>query len=354
MSKLESFVYVTHAMRVRFQRGCRTRVVEEAEFLGLENVMVLATPAQENQAAEISDSLGKRSAGVLAVARMHTPIDVTERAVEVLSKVGADGTAAIGGGSTIGLGKAIALRTGIPQIAIPTTYAGSEMTPILGQTKDGVKSTLRDLRVIPASVLYDVECTLTLPAAASSNSGLNAIAHAVEGLYSRDRNPISKLQCVDAVRTMINALPIIAKQPGDIEARQKAQYGAFLCGLALGQSGMALHHKLCHVLGGAFELPHAETHAVILPYAAEFNAEAEGLGPIRDLFGNTGIGAGFWDFARLLGAPASLAEIGMPEDGIETAADLSVASPYWNPRSFGREDMLDLIRSAFDGARPAN
>ncbi|MDE0111063.1 MAG: maleylacetate reductase [Albidovulum sp.] len=351
---METFVYKTHAMRIRFQRGCRSRVAEEADLLGLEKVMVLSTPEQENQAAEISDALGYRSAGVLAVARMHTPTDVTERAVDSLSRAGADGTVSIGGGSTIGLGKAIALRTNIPQIAIPTTYAGSEMTSILGQTKDGVKSTLRDARVIPACVLYDVECTLMLPSAASSNSGLNAIAHAVEGLYSQDRNPISKLQCIDAVRTLVDALPVVARKPDDIEARQKAQYGAFLCGLALGQSGMALHHKLCHVLGGAFDLPHAETHAVVLPYAAEFNADAEGLEPIRQLFGDAGIGAGFWEFARLLGAPSSLAEIGMPEDGIERAADLAVASPYWNPRSFDRSDMLILIRAAFDGARPAN
>ena len=341
-------------MRVRFQRGCRMSVAEEADFLGLKKLMVLSTPEQESQAAEISDALGKRSVGVMAVARMHTPTDVSERAVEDLLKVGANGTVAIGGGSTIGLGKAIALRTGIPQIAIPTTYAGSEMTPILGQTKDGVKTTLSDARVIPACVLYDVECTLTLPASSSVNSGLNAIAHAVEGLYSRDRNPISKLQCVDAVQTLVDALPVVAKRPVDIEARQKAQYGAFLCGLALGQSGMALHHKLCHVLGGTFGLPHAETHAVVLPYAAGFNAEADGLEPIGDLFGDASIGAGFWDFARLLGAPASLEEIGMPEDGIEKAADLAVASPYWNPRSFGRNDMLGLIRAAFHGERPAN
>ncbi len=351
---MEAFVYASHAMRVRFERGCRSRVAEEAELLGLKNAMVLSTPEQEGQASEISDALGKRSAGVLAVARMHTPTDVTERAVDELAKVGADGTVGFGGGSTIGLGKAIAIRTGIPQIAIPTTYAGSEMTPILGQTKNGVKSTLRDARVVPACVLYDVECTLTLPPAASANSGLNAIAHAVEGLYSRDRNPISKLQCVDAVRALIEALPVVAKRPGDIEARQKAQYGAFLCGLALGHSGMALHHKLCHVLGGAFDLPHAETHAVVLPYAAGFNAEAEGLEPIRELFGEAGIGAGLWDFARLLEAPASLAEIGMPESGVEKAADLAVASPYWNPRPFGREDMAGLIGAAFRGARPEN
>ena len=351
---MESFVYAANAMRVRFQRGCRHRVADEADFLGLEKLMVLSTPEQESQAAEISDALGKRSAGVLPVARMHTPTDVTERAVEELAKIGADGTVAIGGGSTIGLGKAIALRKEIPQIAIPTTYAGSEMTPILGQTKDGVKSTLRDARVIPASVLYDVECTLSLPVAASSNSGVNAIAHAVEGLYSRDRNPITKLQCVDAVRTLIDALPAVARRPDDIEARRNAQYGAFLCGLALGQSGMALHHKLCHVLGGAFDLPHAETHAVVLPYAAEFNAEAEGLEPIREFFGEVGIGAGFWDLGRSIGTPQSLAEIGMPEGGIERAADLAVASPYWNPRSFGRKDMLALISAAFDGARPAN
>ena len=189
--------------------------------------MVLSTPEQEGQAAEIAESLGPLSSGVLATATMHTPIDVTERALTSISDAGADCTVAVGGGSTIGLAKAIALRADVPQVAIPTTYAGSEMTTILGQTENGVKTTLKDRRVLPASVIYDVDYTLSLPTAISATSGMNAIAHAIEALYAQEKNPISRLQCLEAIGALAEALPVIIDDPGNVTARQQAQYGAF-------------------------------------------------------------------------------------------------------------------------------
>ena len=178
---------------------------------------------------------------------------------------------ALGGGSTTGLGKAIAYRTDLPQIVIPTSYAGSEVTPILGQTQDGKKTTLKSSRVLPEVVLYDPELSRGLPVLMSVTSGINAVAHAAEALYAQDRNPISSLIAVEGIKALTNALPKIVENPSDMSARSAARYGTWLCGSVLGDVGMALHHKLCHTLGGAFGLPHAETHTVVLPHAIAFN-----------------------------------------------------------------------------------
>ncbi len=350
---MDHFTYTALPLRVRFERGGRTKVGDEVEHLGRNRALVLSTPEQQHHAEELSDALGGRSAGVLATATMHTPVDVTEAALSAVREAGADCTVAVGGGSTIGLAKAIALRDDIPQIAVPTTYAGSEMTTILGQTENGVKTTLKDLRVLPASVIYDVDYTLSLPPVISATSGMNAIAHAIEALYAQEKNPISRLQCLEAIGALAGALPVIVDDPGDVRARQEAQYGAFLCGMALGSAGMALHHKLCHTLGGAFNLPHADTHTVVLPHATGFNeAAAPELVAIKDILSSDSVGGGLWDLAKHIGAPTSLADIGMPADGIDRAADLATQNPYWNPRPFDRADIHALISQAYAGKRP--
>src|SRR5262249_49398149 len=161
-------------------------------------------------------------------------------------------------------------RTDLPQIVVPTTYAGSEMTPILGETAGGAKTTQKTLKVLPEVVIYDVELTLSLPVAISGVSGMNAIAHAIEALYAQDANPVIELMALEGIRALAGALPRIAEAPKDVEARSDALYGAWLCGVCLGSVGMALHHKLCHTLGGSFGLPHAETHTVVLPHATRY------------------------------------------------------------------------------------
>ena len=205
---------------------------------------------------------------------MHTPVEVTEDALAFVQKSGVDCLVALGGGSTIGLAKAIALRTDLPQIAIPTTYAGSEMTPILGETKDGLKTTQKSMKVLPETVIYDVGLTMTLPAGLSGTSGINAIAHSVEALYAEDANPIISVLAEQSIAALGRALPKIAADPQHRDARSDAQYGAFLAGACLGSVGMALHHKLCHTLGGTFDLPHSETHTIVLPHALAYNAPA--------------------------------------------------------------------------------
>jgi maleylacetate reductase len=286
---------------------------------------------------------------------MHTPVEATERALEKAAACRADCTVALGGGSTIGLGKAIALRGGLPQIAIPTTYAGSEATPILGQTEGGRKTTLRDTRVLPRIVIYDPELTLDLPTEVSVASGLNAMAHAAEGLYAADRNPVSTLIAVEGLRAMKEALPRIVRTPRDPDARARALCGAWLCGAVLGAVGMSLHHKLCHTLGGSFGLPHAETHAVLLPHAIAFNEAAarSELEPAAALFGGAA-GPGLRDFAASLGAPTALKDIGMKASDLDRASELATQSPYPNPRPLDRPALRRLLQDAWEGRRPGD
>ena len=210
---------------------------------------------------------------------MHVPLEIAEEARRVARELGADCCVTVGGGSTTGLGKAIALTSPLPILAVPTTYAGSEMTPIYGITEGGAKKTGRDLRVLPKAVIYDPSLTLSLPPALSAASGMNAIAHSVEALYAQDANPVLSLMAEEGIRALAEALPSILKNSKDVVARTQALYGAWLCGVALGSAGMALHHKLCHVLGGSFNLPHAETHSIVLPHAL---AEQRAGGAARD------------------------------------------------------------------------
>jgi maleylacetate reductase len=349
-----SFDVTGSPARIVFGRGARRQTPDILRDLGITRALVLSTEAQKEAADAFACTLGKSCLGVFAGAVMHTPVHATEAALEIVRDQRVDGLVAFGGGSTLGLSKALAFRTDLPQVALPTTYAGSEVTNILGQTADGAKTTLKSPRVIPEVVIYDAELTLSLPVAMSVTSGINAMAHAVEGLYARDRNPVSAMIAAEGCRAMIEALPRIAQAPADIAARERAFVGSWLCGTVLGQVGMALHHKLCHALGGLFDLPHAETHTVILPHATAFNARAVPrlLAPVAEALGAQSPGAGLWDFAQALGAPHSLRDLGMPEDGIDRAADAAVAQPYWNTAPIGRDAIAALIRSAWAGERP--
>jgi alcohol dehydrogenase class IV len=350
----DAFVYEGTPGRVVFGSGTTAAVVEEARRLGIGNALVISTPEQRNAADRVAALLGNRAGAVFAGARMHTPVEVTDEAMAVVRARGIDGTVAIGGGSTTGLGKAIALRTDLPQIVIPTTYAGSEMTNLLGETSGGEKRTLRDPKIRPETVIYDVDLTLSLPKGLSITSGLNAMAHAVEGLYARDGNPVLSLMAEEGVRALGVALPAIASDPSDRRARSDALYGAWLCGVVLGSSSVAIHHKLCHVLGGAFDLPHAETHAVILPHAIAYNARAvpQAIGRVARALGVDDAAHGLFDMAKSVGAPTALRDIGMPESGLDRAADLAVADPYWNPRPIERDDIRVLLQEAWEGRRP--
>ena len=359
---MHSFTYTANPTRVVFGAGALQHLAREIDALGAKRALVLCTPEQTDAAQRVAALLGERAAGIFPRAVMHVPIETAREARAEAQRLGADCAVAIGGGSTTGLGKAIALEStldsGLPIVAIPTTYAGSEMTPIYGLTEGGIKKTGRDARVLPRTVIYDPELSLTLPLGMSVTSGLNAIAHAAEGLYAHDGNPITALMAEEGIRAIAAALPKLARDAQDIGARGDALYGAWLCGSVLGAVAMGLHHKLCHTLGGSFNLPHAEVHTVILPHALAYNAEhapeamvriARALGsPLGPLYAAQGA----FDLAAAHGAPTSLRAIGMPEDGLDRAADLAATTPYPNPRPLERAALRALLQRAFDGTRP--
>ena len=352
---MKPFSYTSLPARVIFGAGTLKTLADEIRRLGCSRALILSTPQQEKEARALADQIGPLAAGVYANAAMHTPLAATETALATATELKADVTVALGGGSTTGLGKAIALRTDLPQIVIPTTYAGSEATPILGETKDGLKTTQRSMKVLPEVVLYDVDLTLTLPVGLSVTSGMNAIAHAVEALYAQDANPITSLMAEEAIRALAHALSVIVKSPKDMEARSQALYGAWLCGICLGTVGMALHHKLCHTLGGTFDLPHAETHTVILPHATAYNAPAtpEAMARLARALGVNDPVRGLYDLEIALGAPTSLRQLGMAEEGLDKAADLALANPYWNPRALERSAIRALLADAWAGRPPS-
>jgi maleylacetate reductase len=352
---MEPFAYNSNASRVVFGPDSIDRIPDEIGRLGAMRALVLCTPNQRAQAEAIAARLGDRVAGIFDQAEMHVPIEVARKAQAAAAASRADCALAVGGGSTIGLGKAIALESGLPIIAVPTTYAGSEVTPIYGLTEGGLKKTGRDLRVLPRTVIYDPRLTLTLPLGLTITSAINAIAHAAEGLYAHDGNPVIGLMAEEGIRASAAALPLLTSNPTDLRARSDALYGAWLCGTVLGAVSMGLHHKLCHTLGGTFNLPHAEVHTVILPHALMYNADAapQAMRRVANALGADEAPAAVYELAKRHGAPCSLRDIGMAADGLDRAADLAVTNQYPNPRPLERAALRALLQRAFDGAPPA-
>jgi alcohol dehydrogenase class IV len=349
-----SFTYQALPTRVVFGRGTVERLADEIQALGCRRVALLTTPGQRRLAEQVAPLLGECVGGTWAEAVMHTPVAVTEAVLGQLS--GIDGLVALGGGSAIGLAKALALRTGLPQLVVPTTYAGSEATPILGETRDGRKTTQRTLAVLPEVVLYDVDLTLGLPVEVSAASGLNAIAHAAEALYARDGNPLIALLAEDGIRQLAQALPAIVADPQDLAARSAALYGAWACGTCLGAVGMSLHHKLCHVLGGSFDLPHATTHAIVLPHALAYNAAAapEAMRRIAAVLGTQDAPAGLHTLLQRLFLPTGLRQLGLREGDLDRAVAEACAQPYWNPRAIEAAPLRRLLQRAWTGEAPVH
>jgi len=229
------------------------------------------------------------------------------------------------------------------------------MTPIWGLTEAGLKRTGRDPRVLPRSVIYDPELTLSLPTRVAGPSGINALAHCVEALYAPDTSPIVALIAEEGIRALAGSLPAVVRAPGDRDARAQALYGAWLAGTSLGGAAMGLHHKLCHTLGGSFNLPHAEVHTVILPHAAAYNAAAApaAMARVARALGAEAAPGAIFDLAAALGAPTTLRSIGMREKDLDAAAELATSSPYPNPALVTRDGVRQLLDDAFYGRRPA-
>lgn len=352
------FIFNAQFPRVVFGVGSLQHLEREFDLLGAKRALVLSTPEQRGQAEEVAKRLGDRAVGVYDKAVMHVPIEAAQLARAQAKRLGADCAVAIGGGSTIGFGKAIALDSNLPILAIPTTYAGSEMTPIQGFTENGIKTTVRDVRMLPKTIIYDAELTLTLPEKLSATSGMNAIAHSVEALYAQEANPIISLMAEESIRVLADALPKIMRNTQDLDARSNAQYGAWLAGGSLGAVGMALHHKLCHTLGGSFNLPHAETHTIVLPHAVAYNAPAAEQAMARisralGLGGTLSAARGLFELAKSIDAPLALKNIGMNEADLDKAAEIATQNPYYNPRPIERGLIRKLLDDAYFGRRPA-
>lgn len=352
-AKMQPFTYTANPSRVIFGPGTLSQLPAELARQNLSSPLILCTPQQTSQASDVAALLSS-TAGTFSKATMHTPTHITDEALAVARDTSADSIISIGGGSTIGLGKAISIRTGLPHICIPTTYAGSEMTPILGETADGVKTTRSDPKILPGTVIYDVNLTLTLPISMSFTSGVNAIAHSVEALYSTTTNPIINLLALEGIRALAAALPKLKEDPQNVDVRSDALYGAWLCGSCLGSVGMALHHKLCHTLGGSFNLPHAEVHTIVLPHALAYNAPAltkEVLDSLAAVLpGSEGDAVkGLNLLLEKMGVERALKTYGMKEEDVDKAADLAVAKPYPNPRKVERTEIREVIRRAWAG-----
>jgi alcohol dehydrogenase class IV len=331
---MRAFSYDQSAVRVIFGAGAIELLHEELDRLTVTRPLFISTPGRRNDAERNAQNLTCMTASVYAEAVMHVPIETLHAAFDAAKRHQADSIIAFGGGSAIDTSKAVGLELSIPVVAIPTTYGGSEVTPFYGYTEDGIKKGKRDRNMLPKSVIYDPALTISLPANVSGPSGMNAIAHCVEGLYAKNANPVMSLLAAEGIRVLSRTLPIVVKEPTNMEARSDALYGAWLAGMVLGSVGMAVHHNISHVLGGSFSLTHADVHTVILPHATAFNRNAapEAMRIIAEALGSEDAAQGLYDLELRLGTPTSLQQLGMPKDQLDRAANLVVEHAYYNPR----------------------
>ncbi len=348
----QTFTYEPHPARVVFGPGSRRSVGAEAERLGIRRALLIASA---RHGEEVTADLGGVVAARFKDAVMHVPAAVAARALDVATRARCDGLVALGGGSPIGLAKAVARETGLPIVAVPTTYSGSEMTSVWGLTDEGGKRTGRDARVRPKTVIYDPELLVSLPRAVAGPSALNAIAHAMEALYAADVDPVTEACGEEGVARIAASLPPLMQRCG-LEDASGVLCGAWLAGTCLDRTTMGLHHKLCHVLGGSFGLPHAPLHALLAPYSAAFNRAAapRAMGRLARALGSDDPVTGLRDLARKAGAPASLAALGLKESELDRAADVATRDAYPNPRPPSRASVRKLLQSVYEGAPPGD
>jgi maleylacetate reductase len=368
------FVHDTLPQRVAFGSGrAAANLSSEIGNLGAARVMLIAAKAEEQLADTIASDIpvALRYDDVV----MHVPVEVAERARAAADRGDVDALVSVGGGSTTGLAKAVALTTGLPIIAVPTTYAGSEATPVWGLTESAKKTTGVDRKVLPKVVIYDAALTMSLPVEMSVASGLNALAHCVDSMWAPNADPINAAFAAEGIRSLAAGLPRVVADPMDLDGREHALYAAYLSAVAFASAGSGLHHKICHVLGGKYNLPHAQTHATVLPYVLAFNGpaapEAErriatalngpalnGPASSGTALPGTASGAdtalgGLVGLKRELNAPHALADYGFTEDSIAEAAEAILPSvPPSNPRPVSAGDLRTLLRAAWSGSDP--
>lgn len=354
---MDAFTFHFKSPRVVHGRGTIDKVPSEVARINARSPILLSTPSSPEPTQlliKLLNEAGITPAGVYSDAAMHTPTTTTLEALQFLQSRAADCIISLGGGSATGLGKALAVRTSLPFICIPTTYSGSEMTAILGETKDGEKVTYSNPKAMPTTVVYDGDLVSSLPAEICVTSGVNAMAHAVEALYAQEANPILSLLALEGIKALAEALPKIVRDPSSSSsARNRALYGAWLCGICLANSNMGLHHKLCHMLGGSFGLPHAQTHTILLPHCLAYNMPAipEQAARLTSVVpGASGDVVRDLDaFLRALRAPAALQDFGFRESDLDAAVEKAMTAQYPNPRPLEAQGLRTLLRNAWAG-----
>jgi maleylacetate reductase len=356
---MTSFIYEALPGRVVFGAGAsREKLAGEVDRLGVRRALLIAAEQERALAEELAQPLGERLVGLFTEVRPHVPVEIAQRARNAAREAGADCLLSVGGGSTTGTAKAVALETRLPIVAVPTTYAGSEMTPVWGMTEAQRKTTGNSRDVLPKVVVYDPELTFSLPGFVTGPSAMNAMAHCVEAFYASGANPITSLMAEEGIRALSRGVPVAVKHPEDLDGRTETLYGAYLAGAAFAVAGSGIHHKICHVLGGAYNLPHAEMHTVVLPHAVAFNEPAmpEVMDRVVRALGEKGersAAAGLYDLAERIGAPTALKDIGMKEEDLDEAVSLVLEkAPTDNPRQVDEAGVRDILEDAYAGRRP--
>ena len=351
---MESFTYQALPIRICFGNGRFNDIAREAERLEMQRVLVLTTPRKRHLGEEVAERLGPLTAGIFDQCRPHVPLETADAARAAAAAAAADGIVAIGGGSTIGHGKAIKLEREVKLVHVVTTYSGSEMTHAQGFTSQGRKRLINDRRMLADTVIYDPVLTLDLPAEVSGPSGMNAMAHCVEALYGPNRSPVSSLMALQGIGALARALPVVVAEPHNIAARGDALYGAWISGLSLG-AGMGLHHNVAHVLGGTFGLPHALAHALLLPHTAAYNydAVADEMMRLAAALEAEDAPSGLYDLAQSLGIDMRLSALGFQENDLDEAAKIVVEQAGANPRPVEFSGVGALLEDALHGRRPS-
>lgn len=352
---MRSFTHVSLPSRVVFGNGARAQIAAEVDALRGDRVMLISPGGID----DVVEALGERVVLVWDDIVQHVPIELADRAREAAAAADIDTVVTVGGGSATGLAKAIALTSRRPILAVPTTYAGSEQTTIYGLTGERHKQTGTSRDVLPRTVIYDPELTLDIPRGVTGPSAFNALAHSVEALYAPGCNPVVTAMAVEAIGAIRDSLPAVMAEPHDVDARGRLLYGAYLSGVCLGATAAAFHHKICHVLGGTFDLVHADAHSVILPHAVAFNAPAmpDEIRTLAAVLGDDPASA-LWDLAVASDVPTTLAALGLAEHDLTEAAEraaaavATIAAPG-NPRPCSVEQMHALLERAFAGRRPS-
>ena len=349
------FVHDTLPQRVCFGSAQASAFLKtEIEALGASRVMVIASQRDTRLVDALVQDLPVALRHDEVV--MHVPVEVAGRARSAADRAGADAVVSIGGGSATGLAKAVAMTSGLPVIAVPTTYAGSEATPVWGLTEGSAKTTGTDPRVLPKVIIYDPELTLSLPLDLSVASGLNALAHSVDAMWAPKADPVSSALAAEGIRALGSGLARLATSPSDLSGREETLYASYLSAVAFASAGSALHHKICHVLGGKYNLPHAQTHATVLPYVLALNGPAAPAAEARiaAAFGTSSALEGLQRLRASVGAPRALSDYGFtPGDVPAAATAILPAVPPSNPRPVTQDDLEALLRAACSGTDPA-